>query len=155
MGVLVISKGNNIHNRLRFDDTEKMSNEMEKLKRQSPKSCEQNMSQNKTIVPPQSLNTLSTVTAKSILKPIKSFKKSVTTDVCSDEGLGGTINKTKKPVRIRYVTGEPINEESAEVISYSPKLESSDDQIFNTLIPQLTNNIGGLSLIRPNDKRND
>jgi len=153
--VLVISKGNNIHNRLRFDDKEKMSNEMEKLKHQSPNSCKQNWSQNKTMVPPQSLNTLSAVTAKPILKPMKSIKKPVTTDVCSDEGLGGTMNKTKKPVRIRYVTGEPLNEESTEGICYSPKLESSDDRIFQTLIPQLTNNIEGLSLIRPNDKRND
>merc|ERR1719273_1745847 len=127
---------------------------MEKLQHQSSKSCAQNMSQNKTMAPPQSLNTLSTATAKSILKPMKSLKKSVTTELCSDEGLGGTINKTKKPIRIRYVTGEPINEDSTEVESYSPKLESSDDQIFNTLIPQLTNNIGGLSLTRPNDKRN-
>merc|ERR1712018_136777 len=125
------------------------------LKHQWPNSCNQNWSQNKTIVPPQSLNTLSAVTAKSILKPMKSIKKPVTTDVCSDEGLGGTMNKTKKPVRIRYVTGEPLSEESTEGISYSPKLESSDDQIFQTLIPQLTNNIEGLSLIRPNDKRND
>ena len=151
--VLIICKGDNIHHRLRFDDKEMMSNEIEKLKNPSSNFCEQNLSQNKTMIPPR-LKTLNNVTAKSILKPKKPLKQSITSDACPDEGLGDISNNTKKPVRIRYVTGEPINEDSTEVISNSPKLERSDEEIFNTLMPQLTENIEGLSLIRPNDKRN-
>jgi len=141
--VLIISRANNDHHRLRFDDKEMMSNNELKLEKNSPNRIgTRSQSPNKTFAPKE---------IKSILKPKKSLS---THNISRDEGLGDSLNKSKNPVRIRYITGEPINNEPIDTHDTSPDSECNEYQLNKTPVQDLARNIDTLSLVRSNDKRN-
>lgn len=141
--VLIISKVNNDHHRLRFDDNEMMSNNELKSKDNSP---------NRIGTPSQSPNKTSThKEIKSILKPKKSFDAN---KISRDEGLGDSLRKSKSPVRIKYITGEPINNEPIDIHNKCSDSENNHFILTKTPETNLARNIDTLSLVRSNDKRN-
>jgi hypothetical protein len=141
--VLIISKVNNDHHRLRFDDKEMMSNNELKLKDNSP---------NRIGTRSQSPNKTSThKEIKSILKPKKSLNAN---KISRDEGLGDSLRKSKSPVRIKYITGKPINNEPIDTYDTSSDSEHNVYQLNKLPVTDLARNIDTLSLGRSNDNRN-
>jgi len=104
--VLVISKNDNIHPRLRFDDTPIVSNSR-------PHSKEflfgQDLDISSTLLPHTSSKLYSDANVtKSILK-----KRTLSSTIVDpDEGIEETSVKIKQPIRIKYISGEPITEEN-------------------------------------------
>merc|ERR1711899_339744 len=109
-----------------------------KLENNSPNRIgSRSQSPNKTSTPKE---------VKSILKSKKSLNAN---KICKDEGLGGSLKKIKSPVRIKYVTGEPI-----DIHDTSSDSEQNDYQLNQTPLTDLARKIDALSLVRSNDKRN-
>jgi len=141
--VLIISRANNDHHRLRFDDKEMMSNNDLKLKDNSPyQMSTQSQSPNKTSTHKE---------IKSILKTKKSLKS---IKICKDEGFGDSLKKSKSPVRIKYITGEPISNEPIDTHNTCSDSEHNDYQLNKSPVTDLARNINTLSLVRSNDSRN-
>merc|ERR1712038_2247009 len=88
---------------------------------------------------------------KSILKSRKSFNDN---KIFRDEGLGDSLKKCKSPVRIKYITGEPINNESIDTHNTCSDSEHNDYQLNKSPVTDLARNIDSLSLVRSNDNRN-
>merc|ERR1712223_1249583 len=120
-----------------------MSNNEMKLQNYSPNRIgSRSQSPNKTSTPKE---------IKSILKPKKSFDAN---KICRDEGLGDSLRKSKSPVRIKYISGEPINNEPIDTHDTSSDSEHYDYQLNKTPLTDLARNIDTLSLVRSNDQRN-
>jgi len=155
--ILMISKGNDTHNRLRFDDKEMMGNNQDKLENNSLSLCRPNISQNKMVIPLQSHNkTYPSKTTKTIKSILKTKNTSYPTAISNDEGFGDSIHKTKNPIRIRYITGEPIDDnEPIETLNQLSNSEIKKRNCYNTPMPALEKNFEDLSLIRGNDKRHE
>merc|ERR1712038_2184090 len=141
--ILIISKVNNDHHRLRFDDKEMMSNkELKLIDNSTNRMGTRSQSPNKTSTHKE---------IKSILKPKKKLNA---TKICRDEGLGDSLKKSKSPVRIKYITGEQINNEPIDTHNTCSDSEHYDYQLNKSPVTGLARNIDTLSLVRSNDKRN-
>jgi len=153
--ILMISKGNNTHHRLRFDDKEMMGNNQDKLENNSFFLCKPNNSQNKMVIPLQSHNkSCASNTTKTIKSILKTKKTSNSCGISNDDGFGESIHKPKNLIRIRYVTGEPIeNNESPETLNQLSDSETKERNCYNAPIPALNKSFEDLSLLRGNDKR--
>merc|ERR1712223_1275247 len=136
--VLIISKVNNDHHRIRFDDKEMKSNNELKLENNSPNR-----------IGSRSQSPYKNSTPKEIKSILKSKKSLNAYKICKDEGLGDSSKKIKNPVQIKYITGEPI-----DIHDTSSDAEHNDYQLNQTPLTDLARNIDTLSLVRSNDKRN-
>jgi hypothetical protein len=147
--VLVISKNRNIHPRLRFDDTPLGSNNSKESKDQQAFSYGQNLLPRNTLLPHASSKMYSdrNVT-KSILKHRKS---SSPINVDSDEGLGETCAKIKKPIRIKYITGEPITQEIPTTINHSKTKLNPNSWCYNGSTSEFPKNVDNHLEITTND----
>jgi len=155
--ILMISKGNDTHHRLRFDDKEMMGNNQVKLENNSLSLCRPNISQDKMAIPLQSHNkTYPSNSIKTIKSILKTKNTSNSTPISNDDGFGDSIQKIKSPIRIRYITGEPIdNNEPKETLNQLSGSEIKELNCYNIPMPALDKSFQDLSLIRGNDKRNE
>jgi len=154
--VLIISKGNNTQHRLRFNDKEMMGNNKSKLENNRSLFCEQRLSPTNMDSPLQPINdSIIHATNKTIKSILKDKKSSNNRDDSCDEGLGEFANKTKNPIRIRYITGEPINNnQSIETLHNLSDSETKQRESYNATMPKLNKTLEALSLVRTNDQRN-
>merc|ERR1711983_204078 len=132
-----------------------MGNNQEKLKNSSLFLCKPNNSQNKMVIPLQSYNkSCASNTTKTIKSILKTKKTSNSCAISNDDGFGESIHNPKNPIRIRYVTGEPIeSNESPETLNQLSDSETKERNCYNTPIPTLNKSFEDLSLLRGNDKR--
>ena len=150
--MLVISKDDNVHPRLRFDDTPIVNNNIKETKDQQSFSFGQIVLARTAQLPQAStkMHSDKNVT-KSILKQRKSSSPN---NVDPDEGLGETYGKIKKPIRIKYISGEPITEESS-ITGYSSKTKlNPNGGCYNGSVSKLSNNVDNHLEITTNDTLN-
>merc|ERR1712223_2076050 len=89
--VLIISKANYDHHRIRFDDKEMKSNNELKLENNSPNQ-----------IGSRSQSPYKNSTPKEIKSILKSKKSLNAYKICKDEGLEDSSKKSKNPVQIKY-----------------------------------------------------
>jgi len=151
--ILVISKNpNNVHPRLRFDDTPVVSDKIKKSTSQHSFSFGKNCN-GKTKDSPQASSQM--LSDRSVTKSIlKHRKPSSPSNVDPDEGLGETYRKTKKPIRIKYISGEPITEEAPTTVKNSRMNLSQQDRCYSGSAQEVPNNIDDDLQITTNDTLN-
>jgi len=149
--VLIIRKDDNVHPRLRFDDTPKEgSSRIQSSTNQQELLFGQNFLPCTTLLPHVSLKAkLHGDVTKSILKYKKSPKDN---QAYPDEGLGDNFGIIKKPMRIKYVSGEPISQEDLTVTAKNLGTKvNKHGWCFNDSKSKLTNTIDNHSMPRSND----
>jgi hypothetical protein len=150
--VLVISKNRNINPRLRFDDTLKMSNNSKEAKEEQTFSLVQNLLPKTSPLPHASSNMCS---GRNATKPIlKRNNSSSPINVDPDEGLGETCGKIKKPIRIKYITGEPITQEVPTTINNSKTKLNPNSWCYNGSTSEFPKNVDHHLEITTNDALN-
>merc|ERR1712018_394599 len=129
----------------------------DKLENNSLSLCRPNISQKKMVIPLQSHNkTYPSKTTKTIKSILKTKNTPYPTAISNDEGFGDSIHKTKNPIRIRCITGEPIDDnEPIETLNQLSNSEIKKRNCYNTPMPALEKNFEDLSLILGNDKRHE
>lgn len=150
--ILVISKNHNFHPRLRFDDTPKMGNNSKEAKEQQSVSLGQNFLPKNSPSPHASSNTYS---SKNVTKSIlKRNNSSSPINADPDEGLGETCGKTKKPIRLKYITGEPITQEISTTINNSRTKLNPNSWCYNGSTSECPTNVDHHLEIPANDALN-
>merc|ERR1712018_769590 len=71
-----------------------------------------------------------------------------------DEGLGETCGKTKKPIRIKYITGEPITQESSTATNNSRAKLNPNSWCYNGSTSECPMNVDHHLEIPANDALN-
>jgi len=151
--VLIISKNNNVHPKLRFDDTPQEKTKYQNFVAQTPFAFGQNLLPRTTLLPHVSSNPHSSdKTTKPILKN-RGFSNHYGVNKYK-EGFGKHLSD-KKPIRIKYISGEPITEEVQTNATKDSETNSNMDGCFhNDPTQEATNNEGDNSLITSNDISN-
>ena len=152
--ILIISKNNNVNPRLRFDDPPEEKSSLKVAVNQQPFAFGQTLLPSTTLLPHVSSPTHSNgKMAKPILKHKESSKCSKVDEY--DEGLGDISFNTKKPVRIKYISGEPITEEEARITAHDlTSIPSMNGWCNSAHTSETTNNVNGLPMITPKDTLN-
>jgi len=135
--VLVISKNDNSHPRLRFDDTPTVSNAMPDSKKNS---FGQDLDRSSALLPHTSSKLYSD---KNVTKSILKNWKLSSTVVDPGEGIEETSGKIKQPIRIKYISGEPITEETPNATNNYRTQLNQDVVCFNnskSIVPSKVNN---------------